>query len=686
MQLAMRSHTDLTAGVLEETLVTSESNAVSFYATVSGLAKDKIGYPIREICSNAWDASGGNFEVFLPTALSPNFRVRDYGPGISHGDMLGRFARIFASDKRDDNTKLGGWGLGRFSTLAYLIGQNGSAASIVTSHHGGMSRTYVMSLNAEGQPMIRLMGERPSSVDSGLEVSFPVNRSDIQAFADRASYILWSFEPRPRIFPEISWSDPEIIMQGQGWKFFRQGTTPLYGPHVRLGCVAYPIDLDQVDAYEFNINYRDHLLLEVSIGSASPTLSREVLQYDDRTKAAIRKAMENCLIEARQQIGEVVAGASTYFDACRMFYEQTAGLPKSFKSGLGGVEWRGHAITSTVLCSPGKAKMLRAGWLSCGSFHSESVSTADIPSETTIVLQHSSNQPQKRFELAGLVGKNVLLIKCARDVRETILNKIGNPDGVITLEDFKVPTVVNKTTFRKRRVLKVNHYDQKFEIESVDMAAGGYYVHRRGADRYDDYFNMSAEHTIDKYALRKLIASAKDLGILPQGTRVLLKNHNEELKDGWQWLGDVIIPALQAKVDPNSIDPSSRKGRYSIPSKLTDLHSDSDNWPANTPAAFLNLKTAIQSVLDRLSGGHIETDSDKAASALRAAGISVELRKDDTTFSEILQSHRDLMAQYPLYETLRSGCGSWSSNSRMSVVLRHYFELTEIRNVAANCE
>src|ERR1700739_4627923 len=107
MKLGMQEHVDVAAGVQDEVAISFEANAVAFYAQISGLAKDKIGYPIRELSTNAWDASKGNFEVHLPTGLTPVFGVRDYGPGMSAEDMKNVYARLYASTKRSTNDQVG---------------------------------------------------------------------------------------------------------------------------------------------------------------------------------------------------------------------------------------------------------------------------------------------------------------------------------------------------------------------------------------------------------------------------------------------------------------------------------------------------------------------------------------------------------------------------------------------------
>ena len=87
----------------------------------------------------AWDAAKGDFEVELPTELSPVFRVRDYGRGLSHADRTGIYTKLYASTKRESDQELGGWGLGRFSPFAYLLSD--SPAGFFQSVWAVMART-----------------------------------------------------------------------------------------------------------------------------------------------------------------------------------------------------------------------------------------------------------------------------------------------------------------------------------------------------------------------------------------------------------------------------------------------------------------------------------------------------------------------------------------------------------------
>ena len=75
----------------------------------SKLYSNKILAVIREYCSNAYDAHievGKNdvpIKVVLPSEYDSNFRVRDYGPGLSEDDIRNIYVMYGASTKRQSN-------------------------------------------------------------------------------------------------------------------------------------------------------------------------------------------------------------------------------------------------------------------------------------------------------------------------------------------------------------------------------------------------------------------------------------------------------------------------------------------------------------------------------------------------------------------------------------------------------
>ncbi len=94
------------------------NTAGAFMTLSSGLYNDKIRAIIRELCCNAWDAlvmagkRGVSFEVHLPTDIEPTFRIKDWGVGLSHEDVMVLYCTYFQSAKTSSNETVGALGLG----------------------------------------------------------------------------------------------------------------------------------------------------------------------------------------------------------------------------------------------------------------------------------------------------------------------------------------------------------------------------------------------------------------------------------------------------------------------------------------------------------------------------------------------------------------------------------------------
>ena len=110
--------------------------------------QDKFGSIVREVVSNAVDAnaevsSTQRVQVTLVNKKSLShavgeFRVRDFGPGISPDRIENIFTQYFASTKRDTNDQIGGFGIGAKSPFAY------SPVFQVITHIDGVRRQYLL--------------------------------------------------------------------------------------------------------------------------------------------------------------------------------------------------------------------------------------------------------------------------------------------------------------------------------------------------------------------------------------------------------------------------------------------------------------------------------------------------------------------------------------------------------------
>lgn len=93
------------------------NSTVIFNLLSSKLYADPFTAVLRELSSNAID-SGGDYTVTMPTIEHPYLIISDNGVGMTRSTLLSLYLTVGASDKRADNTKIGGYGIGRLSALS----------------------------------------------------------------------------------------------------------------------------------------------------------------------------------------------------------------------------------------------------------------------------------------------------------------------------------------------------------------------------------------------------------------------------------------------------------------------------------------------------------------------------------------------------------------------------------------
>ncbi len=287
--------------------VSREDEAHVLMMLRDALYGDKIMAVLREYSSNAWDAHraagkpGLPFEVTLPTPTNPTLVVRDFGPGISHEDMMGRFLMAGSSTKRGDDDSVGTFGIGRLSGFAY------GDSFVVESRHDGRRRTYVAALDQSERGEIRLVDDQPAGfvgdvIDTGLTIKIACKSGDCAAFADRARALFTYFEPRPKINIQLPPLPPRVgrgFLQDSSADSLRAKYAEAaaeawtvrveMGWHAVMGCVRYPIDLAQVAVDDFMRKLGG--VLYFGIGELRVVASREALKYDEGTKTLVAARM-----------------------------------------------------------------------------------------------------------------------------------------------------------------------------------------------------------------------------------------------------------------------------------------------------------------------------------------------------------------------------------------------------------
>ena len=156
---------------------------------------------IREISANALDANkeyeekhgkkARQVEINLPSRMSPILSVRDFGEGLSKEDMFGLYSKYGKSTKRNSNSMIGGFGIGKFAPLSY--GDNFT----VVSYHGGEKASFNVFVDENDDTKVLEMLREPSDEPTGLRVEVTASDNEVETFIQTAQEFF-------KIFPSCS--------------------------------------------------------------------------------------------------------------------------------------------------------------------------------------------------------------------------------------------------------------------------------------------------------------------------------------------------------------------------------------------------------------------------------------------------------------------------------------------------
>ena len=316
----------LVAGAQSVDAFTIKASAKAFQILSSNLYSNPLGSMIRELSTNAYDAHvmvGKEHEPFhltLPSSLEPSFKIRDFGPGLSHNDIMNIYTTFFESTKTNSNDVVGCLGLGSKSPFGV------SDSFTVTSFFQGEKTIYSAFLNEDRIPSIALFHKEPTDEPNGLEIEVAINAADFRVFNREVNGQLKYFKTKPLVFgnSNFEWNvDEEYLYSGSNWKMVKGGGSP----RVVQGQIQYPINVRNMgkEFDEASEVVRDLLaksvLFEVDIGDVNIAPSREALSYDAKTSQNIIKAAEKILEELPVQIAEAIQSSPSEYLA-RLQYSE----------------------------------------------------------------------------------------------------------------------------------------------------------------------------------------------------------------------------------------------------------------------------------------------------------------------------------------------------------------------------
>lgn len=279
----------------------SEDLSHIFSVLRNQMYSDKILAVIREYSTNAYDAhvEAGikdiPIKISLPNQLFPEFKVRDYGFGLSEKEIQNVYAFYGCSTRRESNDAVGQLGFGSKSAFAY--GDN----FVITSYHNGMKTIYNAIIDPSNIGKISKMYSEPMVEDekTGIEITIPVKTSDFLVFENKALnfYKYWEVSPKISGTNATLTFKPEdsLIKNSDGWFISKDQQYNQYNNKIIavMGNVSYPINIDII----FEKNKGENvvkwislvkcnnlsMVVKFNIGELEVASSRESLQYSQHT-------------------------------------------------------------------------------------------------------------------------------------------------------------------------------------------------------------------------------------------------------------------------------------------------------------------------------------------------------------------------------------------------------------------
>lgn len=460
------------------------------------LYSDKTLAPIREYSCNAYDANVENgkkdvpIKVTLPTTLFPEFKVRDYGKGISYEDMKNIFCSYGESTKRNSNEFIGQLGIGSKSGFAY--GDN----FLVTSYMNGKKTTYNCVLDKSGVGALLHLTTDDTNEETGLEITIPVKNNDLLNFKLKSLNFFKYWNVYPNI---VGISEEELnqnkntaepMLNGDGWEIYPVTNSVYGGAFVVMGNISYPLTWDLVYDYSsrynntsftpfYNFLTNSRVVLRMDIGSIEMAPSREALQYTEKTITSVRNKVDMIIKSMRNNIQQKVAGAKSIWDA-RYIYGKIFG----YITDDAGETSIHRAYRQLESCFE-KSLFWNNNVINSGSFtdlHKFDANQGKVQNARFIIDQsfssfHVSNKGIMKHSKTSYTAN---ALKC-------------DPSHVIVINDIANKKTINKTAIR-------NYLDNNKKVKVL------YYLNFNTAVSKDSWFKELNFETVPLVPMSDLVA------------------------------------------------------------------------------------------------------------------------------------------------------------------------------------
>lgn len=332
-----------------------EASMRHIFRSLTEIYSDPYRSIAREYAGNAYDShiEAGQtkpIDFYLPTPLSPNFVIRDYGVGMSREELTAVYSKYGASTKRNTNSQIGAFGLGSKSALAIV------PSFIVVSVKDGKKNSIIVSKGEDGVPVFNFIDEIKSDELNGVAIEIPIRETSRIEKALRGTFAGWpagmaridgipvggEYQNADEYTPL---GDVGFVVnqpkQNNNRYHYNQDEEKL---KVLVGPVSYTLDAGELREILGNDLHnikapRSNIVLRLPIGSVEFTPSREKFIINKQTKTAVKTAMVTLLekldIHTQSIIDSAVDRSEALITMDRLYY---LGIDKA------SAEWRGEKI------------------------------------------------------------------------------------------------------------------------------------------------------------------------------------------------------------------------------------------------------------------------------------------------------------------------------------------------------
>jgi hypothetical protein len=340
---------------MQEHFFSIEDQGMIFDILRSKMYSNPILAICREISSNARDAHREvgrqdiPVHIHLPTGLEPEYKIKDFGPGISPDRMVNIFIKYTASTKRGDNVQTGGFGLGAKTPFAY------SDQFTVTTVHDRIKYSYVCSIDETKVGKLSLLDKRPCDEPNSTEITIPIKHQDFGLFRQYTEQSCRHWDVKPIITGgNIEWTVFSKVLEGQGWAIAK---TTDWQRHAKLVIdgIEYPLDLDTLRKYadtKLIDSAQGHFVMYFGVGELSLSANREQIFLDKPTQEKISKRMAEITKEIKQKVIDKIDSFPNLWEA-NVFYRRELNQAFNNLGFLGKLTWKGNELSNgcfTVVC------------------------------------------------------------------------------------------------------------------------------------------------------------------------------------------------------------------------------------------------------------------------------------------------------------------------------------------------